>query len=95
MSVDLFEHIKIMSMNDDEKIELLDKGSEYLLLLINDPSMAVRIRAKMRISEGEIEKEKRIASDMAQLKIDATSTSFKVRIRAKAMLKNLQKLETA
>ena len=77
-------------MDVDEKIELLDKGSEYLLLLVNDPSMAVRIRAKMRISEGILEKEKRTASDLEQLKIDAQSNNFTVRIRAKALLKKCQ-----
>lgn len=95
MIVDLFEHIKVMAMTEAEKIELMDEGPKYLEMLSKDESMAVRIRAKMRISDEDMEKAKqqRLGNDIAQLQEEAKSKDFKTRIRAKALLTKIREME--
>lgn len=99
MSVDIFEHIKIMAMSDAEKIALIDSSTEYLELLRTDESMSVRIRAKMRISEETAAEDMRRAQattraeEIAGLEVKANSSDFGERCRAKVILRKYRKVE--
>lgn len=90
--MDLFEQIKIMSMTEDEKLELLELGPDYLKVLINDDSMAIRLRAKVRLSKWKStvnETEAQRQKDIEQLHELVKSEDFGVRLKAKILLNRL------
>jgi len=90
MTIDLFERIIIASKSEAEKLELLDKGDEYLKILSKDDSLAIRIRAKVRIKESDEDTEKRRHADLVYLEEEANSSDFSRRIKAKMLLRRFR-----
>jgi len=90
MTIDLFERIIIASKSEAEKLELLDKGDEYLKILSKDDSLAIRIRAKVRMKESDEDTEKRRRADFVYLEEEAKSSDFSRRIKAKMLLRRFR-----
>lgn len=77
-------------MSEAEKLELLDKGDEYLKILSKDDAMGIRIRAKVRMVESEEEIAERRVNDLSYLEEEAKSPDFGTRIKAKMLLRRFR-----
>ena len=93
MAVDLFERIKIAAMSNAEKLELMERGDEYLLILSKDDALGIRLRAKVRLHETDEDQASRRKEDLAYLEEEAKSGDFGRRIKAKALLRRFHQME--
>ena len=95
---DLFDIIRVSGMTTGEKIGLANAG-QYLDILRNDQSMSVRIRARFKQSDKEVEADKerraleKTAKGLAILTEESYSSDFSVRVKAKAKLRKIREHE--